>query len=71
MREHPAEGELQALLDGELPRARSIVVRAHLLRCERCRARAEAANETSALVNALLRRSTPACLLYTSDAADE
>jgi len=60
MREHPAEGELQALLDGELPRARSIVVRAHLLRCKRCRARAEAANETSALVNALLRRSTPA-----------
>jgi len=60
MREHPAEGELQALLDGELPRARAIVVRAHLLRCESCRARAEAARATSEMVNALLRRSTPA-----------
>jgi hypothetical protein len=60
MREHLAEGELQALLDGELPRARVIIVRAHLLRCERCRARIEAARETSAMVNALLRRSTPA-----------
>jgi anti-sigma factor RsiW len=60
MREHPAEGELQALLDGELPRARVIVVRAHLLRCESCRARAEAARATSEMVNALLRRSTPA-----------
>ncbi|HMI57897.1 MAG TPA: zf-HC2 domain-containing protein [Gemmatimonadaceae bacterium] len=59
MREHPAEGELQALLDGELARARVIVVRAHLLRCESCRARAEAARATSAMVNSLLRRSTP------------
>ena len=60
MHEHPAEGELQALLDGELPRARVIVVRAHLLRCESCRARAEATRTTSEMVNALLRRSTPA-----------
>ncbi|HEV7704282.1 MAG TPA: zf-HC2 domain-containing protein [Gemmatimonadaceae bacterium] len=60
MRAHPAEGELQALLDGEIPRARAIVVRAHLLRCESCRARVEAARATSAMVNALLRRSTPA-----------
>jgi hypothetical protein len=60
MREHPAEGELQALLDGELPSARAIIVRAHLLWCESCRARIEAARETSAMVNALLRRSTPA-----------
>lgn len=59
MREHPAEGELQALLDGELPSVRAIVVRAHLLRCESCRARIEAARATSATVNALLRRSTP------------
>jgi anti-sigma factor RsiW len=60
MREHPTEGELQALLDGELPRARVIVMRAHLLRCLTCRARAEAARSTSEMVNALLRRSTPA-----------
>ena len=59
MREHPAEGELQALLDGELARARALVVRAHLLRCESCRARIEATRDTSAMVNALLRRSTP------------
>jgi len=60
MREHPAEGELQALLDGELQGARVIAVRAHLLRCESCRARIDATRETSAMVNALLRRSTPA-----------
>lgn len=59
MREHPTEGTLQALLDGELPRARTIVVRTHLLRCETCRARIEATRETTSLVNALLRRSTP------------
>jgi anti-sigma factor RsiW len=59
MREHPAEGELQALLDGELPHARVLVVRAHLLRCATCRARANAARETAAMVNALLRRTTP------------
>lgn len=59
MREHPAEGELEALLDDELPRARAVVVRAHLLRCATCRARANAARETAALVNAVLRRSTP------------
>jgi anti-sigma factor RsiW len=60
MRMHPAEGELQALLDGELPSARVVVVRAHLLRCASCRARIEAARENSAMVNALLRRSAPA-----------
>jgi hypothetical protein len=59
MREHLAEGELQALLDGELPSARALVVRAHLLRCASCRARTNATRETAALVNALLRRSTP------------
>lgn len=59
MREHPAEGELQALLDGELPNARTLVLRAHLLRCAACRARANAARETAALVDALLRRTTP------------
>jgi anti-sigma factor RsiW len=60
MREHPAEGELQALLDGELAPARVLLVRAHLLRCATCRARIEATRETTAMVNALLRRSTPA-----------
>jgi len=60
MREHPAEGELQALLDDELPRARVVMMRAHLLRCDSCRARIEAARATSAMVNALVRRSTPA-----------
>ena len=59
MREHPAEGELQALLDRELPNARALVLRAHLLRCAACRARADAARETAALVDALLRRTTP------------
>src|SRR4051812_38059000 len=59
MSEHPAEGELQALIDGELPRARVVSVHAHLLRCAICRARTEAARETATLVNALLRRSTP------------
>lgn len=59
MREHPTDGTLQALLDGELPRARTIIVRTHLLRCETCRARIEATRETTSLVNVLLRRSTP------------
>jgi Putative zinc-finger len=59
MREHPSEGTLQALLDGELTTTRAIVVRSHLLRCDACRARVEATRETTALVNALLRRSTP------------
>ena len=59
MREHPAEGELQALLDGEVPHPRVLALRAHLLRCATCRARADAARETAALVNALLRRTTP------------
>ncbi len=59
MRAHPAEGELEALLDGELPSARMLAVRAHLLRCASCRARHDAARDTGALVNALLRRSTP------------
>jgi len=59
MREHPSEGALQALLDGELTATRTIVVRSHLLRCDACRARVEATRETTALVNALLRRSTP------------
>jgi hypothetical protein len=59
MHEHPAEGELQALFDRELPKAQALAVRAHLLRCAACRARANAARETAALVNALLRRTTP------------
>lgn len=59
MRAHLAEGELQALLDGELPSARELAVRAHLVRCAACRARTNAARKTSALVNALLRRATP------------
>lgn len=59
MREHPTEGALQALLDGELPTTRAIIVKSHLLRCEECRARAEASRETTRMVNALLRKSTP------------
>jgi len=59
MRVHLAEGELQALLDDELPSSRKLAVRAHLLRCAACRARTDAALETSALVDALLRRTIP------------
>jgi anti-sigma factor RsiW len=59
MHEHPSEGALQALIDGELPRARTMMLRAHLLRCESCRARTEATRETTARVNTLLRQSTP------------
>jgi hypothetical protein len=59
MREHPAEGELQALLDRELPKSQALALRAHLLGCAACRARANAATETAALVDALLRRTTP------------
>jgi anti-sigma factor RsiW len=59
MRAHPSEGVLQALLDGELSAARAIVVRLHLLRCRACHARVVATRETTALVDALLRRSTP------------
>lgn len=59
MREHPAEGALQALLDGELPVTRAIVVKTHLLRCEECRARMEATRKTTRMVNALMRTSTP------------
>lgn len=36
-----------------------LAVRAHLLRCAACRARTDAARDTSALVDALLRRATP------------
>jgi anti-sigma factor RsiW len=60
MREHPAEGTLQALLDGEPSATRAVVVRSHLLRCDVCRARIAAARETTAMVGSLLRRSTPA-----------
>ncbi|HEY8796010.1 MAG TPA: zf-HC2 domain-containing protein [Gemmatimonadaceae bacterium] len=59
MRAHPSEGVLQALLDGELSTTRAIVVRSHLLRCRTCHARVVATRETTALVDALLRRSTP------------
>ena len=59
MREHPAEGTLQALIDGELPATRAIVVKSHLRRCDECRARVEASRETTRMVNALLRKSTP------------
>ena len=59
MRAHPSEGVLQALLDGELSATRAIVVRSHLLRCRACHARVVATRETTALVDALLRRSTP------------
>lgn len=57
---HPTEGQLQALLDRELPPSRELVVRAHLVRCETCRARIEAARVTTSMVGALIRRSTPA-----------
>jgi hypothetical protein len=60
MRAHPSEGLLQALLDGELPPAREIVVRAHLLHCVTCRARIEAVRATTSMVGALIRRSAPA-----------
>lgn len=59
MRAHPSEGVLQALLDGELSAARALIVKSHLLRCRACHARVEATRETTALVDALLRRSTP------------
>ena len=59
MRTHPSEGVLQALLDHELPAPRAILVHAHVLRCDTCRARVAATRETAALVDELLRRSTP------------
>lgn len=59
MRAHPSEGVLQALLDGELSAARALIVKSHVLRCRACHARVEASRETTALVDALLRRSTP------------
>jgi anti-sigma factor RsiW len=59
MRVHPSEGQLQALLDGELPIAREIIVRAHLRRCDSCRARIDAARETTTMVGALISRSAP------------
>jgi anti-sigma factor RsiW len=59
MHAHPSEGVLQALLDGELSATRAIVVRSHLVRCRACHARVVATRETTALVDALLRRSTP------------
>lgn len=59
MRAHPSEGQLQALLDCELPHSREIVLRAHLLRCEACRVRIDAARETTSMVGTLIRRSTP------------
>lgn len=59
MHAHPTEGQLQALLDRELSPSREVVLRAHLLRCAACRARIEAARETTSMVGALLRRGTP------------
>ncbi|HEX8271024.1 MAG TPA: zf-HC2 domain-containing protein [Longimicrobiaceae bacterium] len=38
---HPAEGTIQALLDGELPRAERAEVERHLQACAACRAEAE------------------------------
>ena len=60
MRAHPSEGQLQALLDRELPALREIVLRAHLRGCETCRARIDAARETTTMVGSLIRRSAPA-----------
>jgi hypothetical protein len=59
MREHPAEGTLQALLDGELSLTRTILLRTHLVGCAACRARIESAKVATSLVGVLLRRSTP------------
>jgi len=54
---HPADGDLRALLDGELPAAQQLEVEQHTGGCDVCRARLEAlesaSQETAALLNLL------------------
>ena len=60
MRAHPAEGTLQAYLDGELASPRGVLIELHLFRCASCRARVDASRYTSEMVSALIQRSAPA-----------
>lgn len=59
---HPADGDLRALLDGELPAAQRLQVEQHTGACGVCRARLaaleSASQETAALLN-LLPRAEP------------
>ncbi|PYP17724.1 MAG: hypothetical protein DMD54_06750 [Gemmatimonadetes bacterium] len=59
---HPADGDLRALLDGELPPAQRVEVEQHARTCAACRARVaaleSAAQETAALL-ALLPTAAP------------
>ncbi len=58
---HPAEGTLQALLDGELPRADRAEVELHLRGCSSCRGEAEGLRTAAAaLTSALARVDRPA-----------
>src|SRR5467141_4463776 len=54
---HHADGDLRALLDGELPAAQQLEVEQHTAGCDVCRARLEAlesaSQETAALLNLL------------------
>ena len=54
---HPADGDLRALLDGELPAAQQLEVERHTVACGVCRARLaalkSASQETAALLNLL------------------
>lgn len=52
---HPAEGTIQALLDGELPRAERAEVERHLQACAACRARADGLLGAAARLSAALR----------------
>jgi anti-sigma factor RsiW len=51
---HPAEGTLQALLDGELPRADRAEVELHLRGCSACRGEAERLRAAAAALTAAL-----------------
>ncbi len=54
---HPADGDLRALLDGELPSAHRLEIEQHRATCQVCRARLEAlesaSRETAELLNLL------------------
>lgn len=60
MHGHPTDGEVQAVLDGELPLASWLRLRWHLQRCARCRRRLAGARARNAAVGELLKAGSPA-----------
>lgn len=58
-RAHPPDGLWRAYIDGEISPARRLRLRAHLARCERCRAHLEQVRAAGDATSRLLRRVAP------------